>query len=190
MVHLSSKVLEDNLLANEDHKKEVSPSCFQTPSGYQVTGAWTKAGLASCIQVKGPSKGGIDVLFDCGVCEPETLTARHVFISHGHTDHIGAVILHARGSALNKRDTVYYVPPSCVEPLRNALDAFSLLDGKQIPMNIQAIAPGDQVELGHGVRVRAFRTLHTVPKGMHCSNCPPGLCCRSINTVPRVISVS
>ena len=74
-------------------------------------------------------------LFDCGNIDEVTRNAKNVFISHGHTgiyrivssfsltillsttppifvlDHIGALVLHARCSALrDPSDVKYYVP--------------------------------------------------------------------------------
>ena len=42
----------------------------------------------------------------------------HVFISHGHPDHISAVPQHAaRRRLLGLPPACYYVPPCCVAPL-------------------------------------------------------------------------
>lgn len=54
----------------------------------------------------------------------------HVFISHGHPDHIGAVPQHvAWRRLLNLPPASYYVPPCCVQPLRAVLHAMAELDG-------------------------------------------------------------
>jgi ribonuclease Z len=133
-----------------------------TSGGIKVSGAWTRAGLGSCVRVEGPNKHD-DILFDCGVCAPECLSAGFVFISHGHVDHIGASIMHARGKMLTSRQSIYYVPTESVEPLHEARVAFSKMDGKNIPMNIIAVKPGDIISIGTDITVRVFPTIHRVP---------------------------
>lgn len=132
-----------------------------TPGGIRVTGAWTRAGLGSCVRVEGANKGD-DILFDCGVCEPECLKAGFVFISHGHMDHIGASVLHARAKMLTSKPSIYYVPVESVEPLNEARVAFSKMDGKDIIMNIVPLKPGDVVTVNSDLVIKVFPTIHRV----------------------------
>ena len=135
---------------------------FTTAGGIRVTGAWTRAGLGSCVRVEGPNKVD-DIIFDCGVCEPECLKAGFVFISHGHVDHIGACVMHARAKMLTSKQSIYYVPTESVEPLEDARIAFSKMDGKDIPMNIIPLKPGDIVSVNSDLLVKVFPTIHRVP---------------------------
>jgi ribonuclease Z len=140
------------------NQAQTQPHC--TPGGYYIAGAWTKAGIGSCVQIKGRNKENL--LFDCGVTEDQTYNADHVFISHGHVDHIGAVVMHARGRF---RDTPckYYVPAKAVEPLTAAFVAFAELDDKDIPAEIIAVSPGDVINVSPTCCVKAFQTVHRVP---------------------------
>jgi ribonuclease Z len=133
-----------------------------TSGGIKVTGAWTRAGLGSCVRVEGPNKFD-DILFDCGVCEAECVRAGFVFISHGHVDHIGACVMHARAKMLTSRQAIYYVPVESVGPLEDARIAFSKMDGKDIPMKIIPIGPGDSINVSSDLIVKVFRTIHRVP---------------------------
>jgi hypothetical protein len=63
-------------------------SAIQPLYSAQIHRLWSEAGVMSCIQVKGESKYD-NFLFDCGLYEQETISANHVFITHGHLDHIG-----------------------------------------------------------------------------------------------------
>lgn len=47
----------------------------------------------------------------------QALDADHVFISHSHIDHIGALLSHARARTLGNKPARYYVPEEAVEPL-------------------------------------------------------------------------
>ena len=135
---------------------------FTTSGGLQIIGAWTRAGLGSCMRVKGLNNQE-DMLFDCGVCEAETIAAGFVFISHGHVDHIGASISHARNKVMTSKAAVYYVPVDNVAALEEARIAFSKLDGRDIPMKIVPCQPGDCIEINDKLIVRVFPTVHRVP---------------------------
>lgn len=85
-----------------------------TSGGLTVTNILSKAGFATrfkyiylslpvltdrSIHVKGIGKQ-CDILFDCGILDEEMLSAKHIFISHGHIDHVGACVSHARGERI------------------------------------------------------------------------------------------
>ncbi len=103
-----------------------------------VVGAWTKAGVSSCVHVKGINKGD-DLLLDCGTCEPSTFSVKAVLVTHGHIDHAGCCINHARGLALTNKTPTYYVPEQIVDPLTTALHAYEAMNEAEIPMDIQSV---------------------------------------------------
>jgi ribonuclease Z len=127
----------------------------------EITGAWTKAGIASCVRVQGASKQD-DFLFDCGFYSAETTYAKNVLISHGHIDHVGSCIAHARGKALLSGPATYYVPQDIVGHLNEARAAFEKLDDAPIAMNIVGVKPGDEFRMG-SYKVKVFATIHRVP---------------------------
>jgi ribonuclease Z len=130
-------------------------------SGYfRVVSAWTKAGVSSCVHIRSQAE---DILLDCGVNESSTFSAKIVLITHGHIDHAGCCINHARGKALNSGTSTYFVPPIIKDPLLQAKAAYEMMDDREIPMNIVALSPGESVEISPTVRVLAFRTIHRVP---------------------------
>jgi hypothetical protein len=105
-----------------------------TPSNGEVCGfsvtALAIAGLHSAVHVRHGKT--LNVLFDIGTHVPSFATARHVFVSHGHTDHVGAIFAHARHASMacpSARAT-YWVPRCALAPLRAALAAFAQLDGE------------------------------------------------------------
>lgn len=83
-------------------------------------------------------------------------------ISHGHIDHVGACISHARAKALSSSPSTYLVPHEIVESLEAARKAFSSMDGAEIPMNIVGISPGDTIMISRFVEARVFATEHRV----------------------------
>eukprot|EP01038_Epipyxis_sp_PR26KG_P010091 gene10091-13563_t len=129
----------------------------------RITGAWTKAGVSSCVKVEGIHRKEDVILLDCGFYDTETLSAKIVLVSHGHMDHVGACISHARARALSASPATYYVPMHILEHLNNAKSAFEFMDGSPIPMNIVAVSPGDCISLTPRIKCVVIPTTHRVP---------------------------
>ena len=134
-----------------------------SPAGFHIKDAETKAGVGSCIKVGSRHKGS-DILLDMGMFnEKLTLSANHVFITHGHIDHIGGCIGHARTKAMSEQIVpTYYVPVETVKLLEAVRTSSSALDGHDIKMNIVPLGPGDSVFLNDSTSVKAFQTVHRV----------------------------
>ena len=86
-----------------------------------------------------------------------------VLISHGHIDHIGSCIAHARARTLMGPPASYYVPIGIVDHLKEAKAAFERLDNACIPMKIIGIQPGDIIHAGSCYKIKVFETIHRVP---------------------------
>lgn len=134
-------------------------SPISSPCGLTITNAWSIAGVTSFVHIKGTAKENF--LFDCGSIDTVSTTAKYVFCTHGHMDHIGACVAHARARALSSSAATYYVPPGCLTGLQEAKSAFEKLDGSDIPMKIVVISPGESVSIGR-LRFFAFETDHRV----------------------------
>jgi len=106
----------------------------------------------------------LGLLFDVGIPARSLAGARHVFVSHGHADHSGALL-----GLLGLRGLMHLPAPSVFLPAEISSDveqALSLMSRAQRrPLGIQAhpMRPGDEHELNPSLRVRAFRTHHTGP---------------------------
>jgi ribonuclease Z len=137
---------------------------YTTAGGLRIKNAKVVGGMHSIIHVATSSSTKSSMLFDCGLFVQETIGANWVFISHGHNDHIGACVSHARARSLSKGPAIYYVPECVAGPLKQVLDAFCLMDGHEIPMDIRVISPGESVIIGNKneFRVMAFQTKHRV----------------------------
>lgn len=158
-------IIDDTMLLDmnvEDNEIEVVEAVKKKSSNLRVAAAWTKAGYGSSILVKGTTKSDI-ILFDCGVFEPE-LKAKHVFITHGHTDHIGSFPSMVRCIAKDDSSTIptFYVHPNLIGPLQAASKAFNEMDGSNSPINIQPITIDDHICIGSNLIVKTFTTLHRV----------------------------
>lgn len=138
-----------------------------SPAGCFIAHCWSTAGFSTIIHVKA-SNSKLSVLFDCGSLIPSTISARHVFITHGHCDHIGSTIQHARAGALSHFGSAYFVPESCLDALQTAKRGFDELDGRPIDMKLSPMRPGASVSLGQDFRVFAFPTVHRVPSQGYC----------------------
>ena len=132
--------------------------------------------------------GRTNVLFDCGSMDEKVVDAKFVFITHGHTDHIGAIVSHARfGMIKTSGTTQYFIPPSCSEgnstPMNlksneaffstlgtgvlRATEAFSDMDRGDdedkgpITMRLNCYSPSDApVQINDKFSVMAFPTVH------------------------------
>jgi ribonuclease Z len=126
--------------------------------------------------VRGVSLGGVytsihvpelSALFDVGIPMRSAAAVDHLFISHGHVDHVGALpsFLGLRGlTGVNKTLNVY-APARICDTLREILAAFSQVHRWALEVALHPMEPGDELPLqARGdLRVKAFRTWHTVP---------------------------
>ncbi|CAB1109775.1 unnamed protein product [Ectocarpus sp. CCAP 1310/34] len=135
-----------------------------TEGGFFVAGAWSKAGVCSCFNVRHRHLlGKHGVVFDMGVCPAEVLHVARVFVSHGHLDHCGAIVSHARLRALSQGPPAkYYMGAELASGMDKVRKAFEEVEGASIAMDIVAVGPEDRVDLGQGCFVRPFLVKHRV----------------------------
>lgn len=122
--------------------------------------------------VQGTSIGGIytslavpelGMMFDCGTPHREFASYNHLFISHCHADHVGAL-----WSFIGLRDLTgknplnVYLPSEALYEMQEAQHAFSRMFRYEPRVKFHPILPGDVVTVNRK-QVHAFRTYHPVP---------------------------
>ncbi|MBU1431010.1 MBL fold metallo-hydrolase [Myxococcota bacterium] len=107
----------------------------------------------------------LDCLLDIGFAPRRATGVAHLFLSHAHLDHLGGLpsFLGMRGLGGSRRLLKLYHPEEVTVDLKAALDAFSKVHRWPLEVNLQPMAPGDELPLRRDLKVRAFRTLHPVP---------------------------
>ena len=140
---------------------------YVTSSGLHVSGAWTQAGFTSTVLVEGGGKK-LTCLFDCGTLDIDSrvLKANHVFITHGHLDHCGAMFSHAR-SSWGRTKCIYWLPKACIDAFKTAKTAFEAMQG-EIIMDLRVITPGEEIKLSNNYSVLCYETKHRVPSQGYC----------------------
>lgn len=106
----------------------------------------------------------LDALFDCGLAALRFAGSKRLFLSHGHADHVGALmaLLGMRG-LLRQPPLRVYLPAAVVEPLTQALEHLSKLQRFALQVDAVGLLPGDVVHLRGNLWLRAFETHHTCP---------------------------
>ncbi|XP_064613453.1 uncharacterized protein LOC135477220 [Liolophura sinensis] len=136
---------------------------WQTIEGMHVH-AWSISGLETCVVLKKTDLGF--VAFDMGASTRESLKCQHVFISHGHMDHISAIPQHATKQDLFKmKPATYFVPSHLVEPLQDVAEGYYRMHESSESLGklrIKGIEPGDTVHLPGGHFIQPFPTVHRV----------------------------
>jgi ribonuclease Z len=125
---------------------------------YTITGV-SIAGIHTTLYVR-----ELGVLFDAGIALRSCAGAQHVFLSHGHADHCGALV-----SLLGMRGLMRIAPPRVFMPAQiatnteQALALLSQIQRYEFAIQSQPMQPGDEHTLRPNLQVRAFRTHHTGP---------------------------
>ncbi len=124
-------------------------------------GKWTLrgssiGGFGTSLHVK-----ELGVTLDVGFFLPEILRGDHLFISHGHPDHVGALVswLGAR-RLLGMRTANIFAPVGLAEGLVDVLVGWQEVSGVDFDYRIFGATPGADLSLRGDVHVQGFPTMH------------------------------
>jgi ribonuclease Z len=123
--------------------------------------------------VSGVSVGGVHtalsvrelrILFDVGIAARSFADLDQIFLSHGHADHIGALValLGIRGLS-KKPPPEVFLPAEVVPDVQAALQNMTKLQRYDLAVTAKPMLPGDEYPIRKDLWVRAFRTFHPVP---------------------------
>ncbi|KAF8568945.1 hypothetical protein P879_06735 [Paragonimus westermani] len=139
---------------------------------YQQVGSfsvfsWSVAGNETCV---GVHAGQMRFAFDMGFAPHPLISCDHVFISHGHADHVGAIPQHMKKRRLNHLpNAVYYMHPCLIGHVRTVCKAFAAMSEldetgqTEYDCTLVPILPESRIKLGEtGWSVEAIATHHTV----------------------------
>jgi ribonuclease Z len=130
-----------------------------TPVRAVELSGFSTAGVETSVEV--PSLG---VLLDIGRCSRSAVNQAVVLVSHGHLDHVGAIVQHAaRRAMMGMSEGTYLVPAPVAGDVERLFNAAGTLDGGAVPRRIVPLAPGEAFPLGKTRFVRPFETFHRVP---------------------------
>ena len=120
---------------------------------------FSTAGVETTIEV-----ASLGLVLDLGRCSNTAINHAVVVVSHGHLDHVGAVVQHAARRAMMKMgDSIYLVSPHIAADVERLFEAAGSLDGHPIPRRIVPLAPGEDFPIDKQRWVRPFETFHRVP---------------------------
>lgn len=128
---------------------------------------------AGGLRISGVSVGGVytslmvpelSVLLDIGIAPRSFTGPSDLFLSHGHADHMGALVSLLGIRGLNRAGPLrIFLPQEIAEDLEEGIRRFTHVQGRGIPVHLVGLVPGQEVEVREDLWVRAVRTLHTVP---------------------------
>lgn len=105
------------------------------------------------------------VILDIGISIPQTITHRYhsLLLSHGHSDHAGALIYMLGQRGMRKLPPIdIYLPEALVDPVKRLIAIWEEIEGYERAANFFPMRPGDLRTLQSGQRVVALQSVHRI----------------------------
>jgi ribonuclease Z len=106
----------------------------------------------------------LDICFDMGVCPRSALSSKFVALSHGHMDHIGGLAYFCSQRAFQGMGTANIVCDERIErAVRRMLTGYSELEQQEMPFELTALQPEQEIEIKNNIFLRGFPVEHAGP---------------------------
>lgn len=117
------------------------------------------AGETTCLHVP-----ELDLGIDIGSCPRAMLPAKHLAITHGHMDHIGALAYFCSQRRFQGMGTAKIVCDARIaQSIHRMMAGFIDLEQQRTPYELITLEPDHHVEIKNNILLRGFQTEHTSP---------------------------
>ena len=104
----------------------------------------------------------LDVCFDIGKAPDQVISINNVLLTHGHMDHAAGIAYYlSHRNFCGQSPGTILAPQNLLGPIREVIDAWTRLDGSQIPANLVGVKPGDEYRIKPNLFARVFPTKHS-----------------------------
>jgi len=104
----------------------------------------------------------LDVCFDIGKAPDQVISINNILLTHGHMDHAAGIAYYlSHRNFCGQSPGTILAPQNLLGPIREIIDAWTRLDGTQIPANLVGVKPGDEYQIKPNLFTRVFPTKHS-----------------------------
>lgn len=117
------------------------------------------AGESTCLHVP-----ELDLGFDIGSCPRAVLPSKHLAITHGHMDHIGALAYFCSQRRFQGMGTAKILCDQRIaSAIKRMMEGFVDLERQRTPYDLVPLLPDQPYEIKNNIVLRGFETEHTCP---------------------------
>lgn len=117
------------------------------------------AGESTCLQIP-----EFDLGFDIGSCPRAMLPSKHLAITHGHMDHIGALAYFCSQRRFQGMGTAKILCDQRIAPaIKRMMEGYVELERQRTPFELIPLLPDQPYEIKNNILLRGFETEHTCP---------------------------
>lgn len=137
-------------------RTSLTQRCGELKLGAITVRGYSVAGEETVVQIP-----GLGVCFDIGRA-PDFVTECDILsLSHAHMDHVAGIATFLARRRDSRLVAPYILLHRRLAPaVRRLIEAYSVLDGNQLPHHLVPLEPGMQFGTDRGFLIRAFKTHH------------------------------